>query len=53
MLKALPSSRPEIGTGSVRRKVDRLSCIRYGSARYSVPTRLVVPQSPSWSITEH
>jgi len=25
----------------VHRKVDRLSCIRYGSARYSVPTRLV------------
>ena len=22
-------------------KVDRLSCIRYGSARYSVPTRLI------------
>ena len=41
VLKALPSLRPEIGTGSVRRKVDRLSCIRYGSARYSVPTRLV------------
>ena len=25
----------------MHRKVDRLSCIRYGSARYSVPTRLV------------
>jgi transposase len=41
VLKALPSLRLEIGAGSVRRKVDRLSCIRYGSARYSVPTRLV------------
>jgi transposase len=41
VLKALPSLRLEIGVGSVRRKVDRLSCIRYGSARYSVPTRLV------------
>ena len=27
--------------GSVRRKVDSLSCVRYGSARYSVPKRLV------------
>jgi hypothetical protein len=25
----------------VLRKVDRLSCIRYASARYSVPTRLI------------
>ena len=41
LLKPLPSLRLEIGAGSVRRKVDRLSCIRYGSARYSVPTRLV------------
>lgn len=41
VLKALPSLRLEIGAGSVRRKVDSLSCIRYGSARYSVPQRLV------------
>jgi hypothetical protein len=41
VLTSLPSLRLEIGAGSVRRKVDRLSCIRYGSARYSVPTRLV------------
>ena len=41
VLKPLPSLRLEIGAGSVHRKVDRLSCIRYGSARYSVPTRLV------------
>lgn len=41
LLKALPSLRLEIGAGSVRRKVDRLSCVRYGSARYSVPTRLI------------
>ena len=26
---------------SVIRKVDRLSCVRFGSARYSVPTRLI------------
>jgi Mu transposase-like protein len=25
----------------VMRKVDRLSCVRFGSARYSVPTRLI------------
>ncbi|WP_186244064.1 IS21 family transposase [Mycobacterium simulans] len=41
VLKPLPSLRPEIGAASVHRKVDRLSCIRYGSARYSVPMRLV------------
>lgn len=41
VLAPLPSLRPEIGAASVTRKVDRLSCIRYGSARYSVPTRLI------------
>lgn len=41
VLGPLPSLRPEIGAASLPRKVDRLSCIRYGSARYSVPTRLV------------
>ncbi len=41
VLKALPSLRLEIGAGSVRRKATSLSCIRYGSARYSVPQRLV------------
>ena len=35
---ALPSLRARIGKLVVR-KVDRLSCIRFGSARYSVPTR--------------
>ena len=34
----LPSLRARIGKLVVR-KVDRLSCIRFGSARYSVPTR--------------
>jgi hypothetical protein len=41
LLAPLPSLRPEIGATSVTRKVDRLSCVRYGSARYSVPTRLI------------
>jgi transposase len=42
LLGALPSLRPEgIGARPVSRKVDRLSCVRFGSARYSVPTRLI------------
>jgi hypothetical protein len=41
LLQPLPSLRLQIGTPSVLRKVDRLSCVRYGSARYSVPTRLI------------
>jgi hypothetical protein len=40
LLGSLPSLRL-IGAPSVLRKVDRLSCIRYASARYSVPTRLI------------
>lgn len=41
LLQPLPSLRLQIGATSVLRKVDRLSCVRYGSARYSVPTRLI------------
>lgn len=41
VLAPLPSLRMEIGPPPVTRKVDRLSCIRYASARYSVPTRLI------------
>ncbi|MFW0797781.1 IS21 family transposase [Gordonia sp. CPCC 205515] len=37
----LPSLRAEVGPPPVTRKVDKLSCIRYASVRYSVPTRLV------------
>jgi Mu transposase-like protein/integrase-like protein len=40
LLAPLPSLRASIGK-LVTRKVDRLSCIRFGSARYSVPTRLI------------
>jgi transposase len=36
LLGALPSLRARIGK-VVLRKVDRLSCVRFGSARYSVP----------------
>ena len=35
-----PSLRPTLATGVVR-TVDRLGCVRFGSARYSVPHRLV------------
>jgi len=41
LLRPLPSLRLQIGTAAVTRKVDRLSCVRYASARYSVPTRLI------------
>lgn len=40
LLRPLPQLRPQLGT-VVTRKVDRLSCIRFGSARYSVPISLV------------
>ena len=40
LLAGLPSLRPSIGR-VVTRKVDRLSCVRFGSARYSVPTRFI------------
>jgi hypothetical protein len=38
VLQPLPWLRLQIGVPSVLRKVDRLSCVRYASARYSVPT---------------
>jgi hypothetical protein len=40
LLAPLPSLRPRIGRAT-RRKVDRLACVRIGSARYSVPVRLI------------
>ena len=40
LLAPLPSLRASIGR-LVMRKVDRLSCVRFGSARYSVPVRLI------------
>ena len=40
----LPSLRPAMGRAGATRKVDRLSCARFGSARYSVPTRLIGQQ---------
>ena len=41
LLRPLPSLRPEVGIKVTSRKVDKLSCIRFGSARYSVPCRLI------------
>jgi transposase len=41
LLSPLPSLRPTIGRQAATRKVDRLSCIRFGSARYSVPNHLI------------
>jgi transposase len=41
LLGPLPSLQLRVGAPSVLRKVDRLSCVRYASARYSVPTRLI------------
>jgi len=40
LLAPLPSLRASIGR-QVTRKVDRLSCVRFGSARYSVPVKLI------------
>ena len=40
LLAPLPSLRASIGK-TVTRMVDRLSCVRFASARYSVPTRLI------------
>jgi hypothetical protein len=42
LLGPLPSLRPALpGRAAVTRKVDRLSCVRFGSARYSVPTTTI------------
>jgi hypothetical protein len=41
LLRALPSLRPAFGKAPELRKVDRLSCVRFGSARYSAPNHLI------------
>jgi transposase len=43
LMGPLPSLRAQIGK-VVTRKVDRLSCVRFGSARYSVPNRCIAKQ---------
>jgi hypothetical protein len=40
LLGPLPSLRATIGRRELR-KVDKLSCVRFGSARYSVPNRML------------
>jgi transposase len=40
LLGTLPSLRPAMGK-VIWRKVDSLSCVRFGSARYSVPVHLI------------
>ena len=46
LLAPLPSLRASIGR-VVTRKVDRLSCVRFGSARYSVPVALIGAAGPA------
>jgi hypothetical protein len=41
LLGELPSLRPSFGARPTARKVDKLSCVRFGSARYSVPNKLI------------
>jgi hypothetical protein len=43
LLARLPSLQPAVVFGGRRelRKVDKLSCVRFGSARYSVPNRML------------
>jgi hypothetical protein len=41
LLAALPSLRLEVGPKPITRKVDKLSCIRFASGRYSVPNALI------------
>jgi hypothetical protein len=41
LFTALPSLQLAIGPQPESRKVDRLSCVRFASARYSVPTRFI------------
>jgi transposase len=41
LLGGLPSLRLQPGARPITRRVDKLSCVRFGSARYSVPNRLI------------
>jgi transposase len=41
LLTPLPSLRLHVGPEPETRKVDRLACVRFSSARYSVPMRLI------------
>ena len=52
LLAPLPSLRASIGA-TLARKVDRLGCVRFGSARYSVPVRFTWPPAgtAAWPVT--
>jgi hypothetical protein len=41
LLGDLPSLRPEFGSRPASRKAGKLSCVRFASARYSVPSKLI------------
>jgi len=41
LLADLPSLRADLGARPTTRKVDKLSCIRFASGRYSVPNKLI------------
>jgi hypothetical protein len=41
VLRPLPSLRMDLGPAPVIRKIDRLSCVRFASARYWVPTVMI------------
>jgi transposase len=41
LLAAMPSLRAEFGAKPTTRKVDKLSCVRFASGRYSVPNKLI------------
>jgi hypothetical protein len=41
LLGPVPSLRPPVAGAPITRKVDKLSCVRFGSARYSVSSRLI------------
>jgi len=41
LLAVLPSLRVEFGAKPTTRKVDKLSCVRFASGRYSVPNKLI------------
>ncbi|MGH3926565.1 MAG: IS21 family transposase, partial [Pseudonocardiaceae bacterium] len=41
LLRPMPSLRLQVGPKPITRKVDKLSCIRFASGRYSVPNKLI------------
>jgi transposase len=53
LLGVLPQLRCEIGPRPISRKVDKLSCVRFASARYSVPNRLIGTQVIITVINRH